>query len=304
MTADGTVEVSSPASSANLGPGFDALGLALELRNTYAFAPGPRDHIEVTGKFAERIPVDPARNLAFRAFRSVAPSDAGAYALHAHRAIPSQGGMGSSASAIVAGLVAANATFGLNLSTEVLLAKSAEIEGHADNVAPALLGGLVVTVADAGRIQSVRVPFPTEVGLVLIVPDYRVPTVRARRVLPDLVPRKDAVANLARAALLIAALQQGRYEVLRTATEDFLHQPYRLELNPALQPCMTAALLAGAYGAALSGSGPTILAFAPRDKNISIATAMADACLALGRRCESYVLGCAETGARVITTAA
>ena len=144
VSSPGWAEVAVPASSGNLGAGFDALGLALELRNTYTFEPSSHDHIEASGKFAEFVPRDVRRNLAFRAFRSLAPTSAGPYRLHARRIIPAQGGLGSSASAIVGGLVAATLAFDLEVPQDDLLRRAAELEGHADNVAPALLGGMVV----------------------------------------------------------------------------------------------------------------------------------------------------------------
>lgn len=298
MTDSRSAAVAVPASSANLGPGFDALGLAVELRDVYRFEPATFDHIEAAGKFSEHVPRDVRRNLAFRAFKSIAPEDAGSYRLQAHRMIPPQGGLGSSGSAIVGGLVAANLAFDMNLPVPELLRRAAEIEGHPDNVAPSLLGGLVVTVRIDRDIRSVQVPFPKSVGIVLVVPDYRVPTYRARQVLPTTVPHGDAVANVGRVALLLAALQAGDFGALRIATEDFLHQPYRIGLNPALAPSSAAALDAGAFGTALSGSGPTIIGFAPRDRVISVAGAMADACIDAGHACESYVVGPADVGAR------
>ena len=298
MTAARSAAVAVPASSANLGPGFDSLGLAIELRDVYRFEPATFDQIEATGKFPEHVPRDVRRNLAFRAFRSIAPVDAGHYRLRAHRMIPPQGGLGSSGSAIVGGLVAANLAFDLDVPVPELLRRAAEIEGHPDNVAPSLLGGLVVTVQTDGDVRSVRVPFPKALSIVLVVPDYRVPTYRARQVLPTTVPRGDAVANVGRVALLLAALQAGDYEVLKIATQDFLHQPYRAGLNPALGPSSAAAMEAGAFGTALSGSGPTIIGFAPRERVISVAGAMADACIDAGHACESYVVGPADVGAR------
>ena len=300
MKDPGQAEISVPASAANLGPGFDALGLALELRNVYKFEPAPFDIIEASGKFAQFVPHDTTRNLAFRAFRSIAPPGAGPYRLHATRVIPAQGGLGSSGSAIVGGLSAANHAFGLRLSDDDLLSRAIEMEGHADNVAPALLGGLVVVVKNSGEPRWVRLSLPTSLGLVLLVPDYRVPTYRARSALPESVPLQDAVANLSRVALLIAALAEKQYDVLRVATQDFLHQPYRKALNPALDPCMHAALDAGGYGASLSGSGPTIVAFVPKEKNISVASAMADACHNAGHGCETYVVGPAVKGSHPV----
>ena len=297
VSGPGWAEVAVPASSGNLGAGFDALGLALELRNTYTFEPSSHDHIEASGKFGEFVPRDVRRNLAFRAFRSLAPAAAGPYRLHARRIIPAQGGLGSSASAIVGGLVAATLAFDLDVPQDDLLRRAVELEGHADNVAPALLGGMVVTVPDGPDLAWLRLEFPATVGIVLVVPGYRVPTHRARQVLPDEVPRADAVANLARAALMVGAVNQDRFDLFQEAMTDRLHQPYRAALNPALEPCMSAAREAGAYGTALSGSGPTVIAFCPRDRNLSVASSMADACLDSGHSCETYVVSVAVEGA-------
>lgn len=296
----GRARVSVPASSGNLGAGFDVFGLAIDVRDQYQFEPASRDLIEPAGKYARHVPRDTRRNLAFRAFRSLAPATAGPYRLLATREIPPQGGLGGSASAIVGGLVAANHAFGRGLDKDELLRRATEIEGHPDNVAAALLGGLVLTVQTDEALHAVRVPFPSDIGIVVVVPGYHVPTARARAVLPAQVSRADAVANLGRSAMLVAALQTGRYSELRLATQDFLHQPYRAELNPALEPGVQAALCAGAYGAALSGSGPTLIAFAPKDRTMRVAGAMADAAIDASSGCETYVASAAETGAEVM----
>ncbi len=296
----GRARVSVPASSGNLGAGFDVFGLAIDVRDEYQFEPASRDSIEPAGKFLKHVPRDTRRNLAFRAFRSLAPAAAGPYRLRAVREIPPQGGLGGSASAIVGGLVAANHAFCRGLDDDELLRRATEIEGHPDNVAAALLGGLVLTVQADETLHAVRVPFPSDIGIVVVVPGYHVPTARARAALPTHVPRADAVANLGRAAMLIAALQTGCYAELRVATQDFLHQPYRAELNPALEPGVQAALRAGAYGAALSGSGPTLIAFAPKDRTMRVAGAMADAAIDASSGCETYVASAAETGAEMM----
>jgi homoserine kinase len=298
MSGPGWAEVTVPASSGNLGAGFDALGLAVELRDIYHFEPSPHDHIEADGKFAEFVPRDVRKNLAFRAFRLLAPAGAGPYRLHAHRVIPAQGGLGSSGSAIVGGLLAAKLAFNLDIQDDELLHRATELEGHPDNVAPALLGGLVITVHDGQKLHSLRIEFPPTIGIVLIVPGYRVPTRRARQVLPDQVTLGDAVANLSRAALLIGALENGRFDQLEVATADRLHLPYRTKLNPAFEPCAAAAMDAGAYAATLSGSGPTVLALCPCQRNMTVASAMADACIDAGFTCETYVLGAATAGAQ------
>lgn len=296
----GRARVSVPASAGNLGAGFDVFGLAIDLRDEYQFEPSTRDVINSSGKYFRHVPRDTKRNLAFRAFRSLAPAAAGPYKLSAVREIPPQGGLGGSASAIVGGLVAANHAFDLGLDNDQLLRRATQIEGHPDNVAAALLGGLVLTVQDDPALHAVRVPFPRDIGIVIVVPSYHVPTARARAVLPESVPRADAVSNLGRASLLVAALQTRRYEALRVATQDFLHQPYRAELNPALEPGVQAALKAGAYGAALSGSGPTLIAFAPKDCTMRVAGAMADVAIEASSGCETYVASAAQSGARVI----
>tara|TARA_B100000029_G_scaffold438065_1_gene453650 strand:+ start:1346 stop:2263 length:918 start_codon:yes stop_codon:yes gene_type:complete len=290
------IHVSVPASSANLGCGFDTYALALELRDSYLFEPASHDAIEANGKFKNHVPRDVFRNLAFRAFRTLAPTTAGPYLLKATRHIPPQGGLGGSAGAIVGGLVAANIAFQLGHDTQELLWKAAELEGHADNVAAALLGQLVVNVRTDQEIHAAQIPFPDDIGICLIVPSYRVATTKARLDLPSTVTLEDAIANLGRASLFLAALQTSRYELLALATEDFLHQPYRAELNPVLFPCIRAAMDKGAYGSALSGSGPTVIALAPPDHVMRVAGAMADAATESGFSCETYVVKVADQG--------
>lgn len=290
------IHVSVPASSANLGCGFDTYALALELRDSYLFEPAAHDSIEVNGRFKNHIPRDISRNLAFRAFRLLAPTTAGPYQLKATREIPPQGGLGGSAGAIVGGLVAANIAFQLGHDNRELLYQAAELEGHADNVAAALLGQLVVNVRTDQEIHAAQIPFPDDISICLVVPSYRVATTRARLALPSTVTFEDAIANLGRASLFLAALQTGRYELLALATEDLLHQPYRAELNPALFPCVRAAMEKGAYGSALSGSGPTVIALAPPDHVMRIAGAMADAATDAGFSCETYVVKVADQG--------
>lgn len=226
----------------------------------------------------------------------LAPTTAGPYRLKAKREIPPQGGLGGSAGAIVGGLVAANTAFQLGHDDRALLHRAAELEGHADNVAAALLGQFVVTVRTDEEIYTAQVPFPDEIGITLVVPSYRVSTSRARLVLPTTVTLEDAVSNLGRASILLAALQTGQYELLAVATQDLLHQPYRAELNPVLLPCVQAAMDKGAYGSALSGSGPTVIAFAPQDHIMRVAGAMADASVDAGFGCETYVVEVAAQG--------
>jgi homoserine kinase len=261
------IRVRVPATSANLGPGFDAVGIALRLHNTLTLEPAAAPEIEIVGEGAGTLPRDPT-HLAYRAAAAVvsrAGVSAGsrapkAFRLRQHNRIPLARGLGSSAAAILGGAAAANALLGDPLDSQALLDLATEMEGHPDNIAPALLGGLVVCARTAGGVRWMRLTPPRLRG-VIAVPDYAVSTDEARRLLPAHVPFADAVFNVTRTALLIAALCGGRADLLGDATQDRLHQPYRARLIPGLADVFAAATRAGAYGAALSGSGPSVLAF-------------------------------------------
>jgi homoserine kinase len=262
-----TVTVRVPATSANLGPGFDALGLALRLHNTVSIEPADSPEIGIEGEGERTLPRD-ASHLVYQAAAAVAARaaemgrapDIRAFRITQRNAIPLARGLGSSAAAIVGGAVAANALLGGPLDQQALLDLATEMEGHPDNVAPALLGGLVVCTRTPAGVRWMRLAPPT-LKVVLAVPDYPVSTEEARRRLPARVPFPDAVFNVTRAALLVAALTGGRPDLLDEATQDRLHQPYREHLIPGLQDVFAAARRAGAYGVALSGSGPAVLAF-------------------------------------------
>lgn len=260
------VRVSVPASVANLGPGFDALGLALDLFNVVEVEPGGDDlRVEIVGEARDLARED---NLVLRAMEhgfALAGSALPPLRLRLTNRIPVGCGLGSSAAAIVAGLVAANALLGDPWPPEKLLALATELEGHPDNVAPALWGGLVVSCGGGDGVRWVRLEAPSELQAVLVIPELRVPTREARRVLPGSVPFQDAVFNVGRAALLVAALSSRRYDLLREAMRDRLHQPYRAPLVPGLEEALGAAERAGALGAALSGAGPGLLAFVVGD---------------------------------------
>jgi homoserine kinase len=262
-----TVTVRVPATSANLGPGFDALGLALRLHNTVSIEPADSPEIGIEGEGERTLPRD-ASHLAYQAAAAVAARAAEmgstpgirAFRITQRNAIPLARGLGSSAAAIIGGAVAANALLGRPLDQQALIDLATEIEGHPDNVAPALLGGLVVCTRAATGVRWMRLA-PPPLKVVLAVPDYPVSTEEARRRLPARVPFPDAVFNVTRAALLVAALTGGRPDLLDEATQDRLHQPYREQLVPGLTEVFAAARRAGAYGVALSGSGPAVLAF-------------------------------------------
>lgn len=263
------IRVHIPATSANLGPGFDFLGLALDLYNIVEFTPDDQWIVTAEGYDAERLS-GRTDLLVCRAVRRVyaevdRPLAGGR--IHLCNKIPDVGGLGSSAAAIVGGLAAANRYLGDPLPREVLLQLATELEGHPDNVAPAIYGGLVAVYQEEKKnVAVLKIPFPEDLRIVLVIPQLKVSTEEARRLLPREIPLSDAVFNLSRTGLLIGACFAGRPELLRLAMSDRLHQPYRAALIPGLLPVLERACRLGAYGAALSGSGPTVIAFVAEDK--------------------------------------
>jgi homoserine kinase len=253
-----------PATSANLGPGFDALGVALGIHNTVHVEPAARVAVEVDGEGRGELETGPA-NLVYRAFVVAAQRLGGApppLRLRCTNAIPLARGLGSSSAAIVAGLLIADRVFPDRLGRAELLRLAVEVEGHPDNVTPALLGGVQVCVRAEREVLHAAVTLPRPLRAVLFIPDLPISTEAARRVLPATVPLADAVYNLGRAALLVAALAAGDYRLLAEATRDRLHQPARTPLLPAMPALFDAALEAGALGACLSGAGSSLIAFA------------------------------------------
>ena len=294
------ISVRVPATSANLGPGYDAVGLALSLNMRIGLDRAPAPTIEVYGTGADLIP----RGLDHPAYRAasfvaeiVGESDAH-FHLVQENAIPPTRGLGGSAAALVGGAVAANDLFGGQIAAPDLLNLVCELDGHPDNAAPALLGGLVIGTLTPEGVSAVRLE-PRDLKAVVAVPDFAVSTTAARRALPEQVPHRDAVFNVGRSGLLLGALATGEYELLRVATQDRLHQPYRSHLVPGLEDVIEAALANGAYGACLSGSGPTVLAFAPEEHTPEIARAMQTAFEARGVAAKSWALDIDLVGARV-----
>ena len=257
------VEVKVPATTANLGPGFDCLGMALDLWAMVRLAPGdPQVVIEGEGAGSLTRGQD---NLVHRAVARLF-QEAGTtlpdLALHCHNGIPLGRGLGSSAAAVVGGLLAGNALLGGPCSPEELRRMAVSMEGHPDNVAPALLGGCQIVAMEEDEVVSVPVALAGGLRAVLFIPEQSTSTALARAILPPQLSREDAVFNLSRTAILVNALATGNYEYLRLATQDRLHQPQRQEIFPATRLLFRAALEAGALGVFLSGAGPTVLALA------------------------------------------
>ncbi len=294
------ISVRVPATSANLGPGYDAVGLALSLSMRISLDRAPQPLVEVYGTGSDLIPLS-TDHPAYRAARFVAEL-AGEYDAHFHliqeNDIPPARGLGGSAAALVGGAVAANDLLGRALAAPDLLNLVCELDGHPDNAAPALLGGLVIGTLTPEGISAVRLE-PKNLKAVVAVPDFAVSTTAARHALPDSVPHKDASFNVGRAGLLLGALATGEYDLLRVAMQDRLHQPYRSHLIPGLEDVIEAACSSGAYGACLSGSGPTVLAFAPETSAHKIAAAMRAAFEGRGVDAKAWALDVDLSGARV-----
>ncbi len=273
-----TVEVTVPATIANLGPGFDALGLAVDLHDRFRVSLAPQTDVTFSGEHAgavggEQTPlvVRAAEAVAERAGRRTG------FAIEADLAIPVARGLGSSAASIVGSLVAANHLLGNPLDRRTLLQVAADLEGHPDNVTAALVGGLVVVASGNGGIHYGRFLPRIDLDVVLAIPTLAIPTEEARALLPRTVSLSDAVFNLSRAALLVTALLGGDESLLAVALDDRLHQPYRAKLLPGFAAVVAAARDDGAYGAVLAGSGSTVAAFSPPEMTAGVGAAMRDA---------------------------
>ncbi|MBD3291862.1 MAG: homoserine kinase [Armatimonadia bacterium] len=259
-----SVTIHVPATTANLGPGYDCLGLALGLRNEVTLAPADAPGVEIAGEGAQSLPRDHTHLVlgAAQAAADAAGERLPVLALRQVNRIPLARGMGSSSAAIVGGIVAANELLDLGLSQREMLDVATRVEGHPDNVAPALLGGLTVCCTlDNGEVLCERMDVAEGLSCVVAIPDFEVATHDARKALPDTIDHADGVFNLCRVGLIVACLVSGDFGVLGEAMRDRLHQPHRAHLVPGMDDAIAAALDAGAHGAALSGSGPTVAAF-------------------------------------------
>lgn len=303
-----SVRVRIPATSANLGPGFDALGVACTLYNemTLTLTHEPGLHITARGEGATYIPSD-ERNIVWKSIRYLlqranrADEFQGAKIRMSNR-IPLSRGLGSSATAIVAGLTAANAVVDSPFSRDDLLQFATDIEGHPDNVAPAIYGGFTVNTVTNGHVECFSFLPRIVMRFVVMVPDFYLSTKSAREVLPAEVPMKDAVFNVSHAAMMVAALARGSEKHLGNAFEDALHQNYRASLIPGMFDVFAAAKKAGAYGAVLSGAGPCLIAFVPAHRKCTedVAAAMQESFRAHNVEARPLHLRLDTKGARVL----
>ena len=266
------IKVTVPATTANLGPGFDAMGMALSQYSVFECEPADKIEIILEGLESEKLTVE--NNLVVNCMNRVfnyAGKHPEGYRLKIINGVPLARGMGSSASAIVGGLMCANALIGSPLSEDELLKLATEVEGHPDNVAPALLGNLIVstTTKDGEVVFRSIEPFK-EMDCVLFIPDYEVSTKDSRGVLPENVSMKDAVHNSSHLALLVLGFVNGDKELIGKTMDDRIHEPYRKKLIKNFDDFREAALNSGAFAFSLSGAGSTIIAYSDEENSRNV----------------------------------
>lgn len=297
-----SVIVKTPATTANLGPGFDTLGLALKLYNALEMsATGGELVIENTGEGADAIPTDES-NVVYKTaqlvFQRVGYRPGGLY-MKLNNEIPLARGLGSSAAAIVAGAVAANKLSGSLLGEREILQICLGVEGHPDNIVPALVGGFVITtITSAGHVEYIKTLPSPAIRAVAVVPSFELKTSDARKVLPEKFEFKDVVYNVGHAALFVGAFITGNFSSLRFAMEDRLHQPYREILIPGMRRVFDAAMSNGAQSVSISGSGPTLIAFV-NSNDEAIGQAMSEAWASEGVNCSVIPLELDNAGHQI-----
>ncbi|MCX7592847.1 MAG: homoserine kinase [Fischerella sp.] len=281
MSAVDSVSVTVPATTANLGPGFDCLGAALTLYNEFKFTTHTQGKviITVTGAEAERVQTDES-NMLYQAFVKLYEylgQTPPPVQIEINLGVPLARGLGSSATAIVGGLVGANLLAGEPLSLSQVMELAIAMEGHPDNVVPALVGGCRLAATSNAAWEICEVPWCEDIVPIVAIPDFELSTKEARQVLPKEVSRADAIFNAAHLGLLLRGLETGRGDWLRAALQDKLHQPYRKALIKGYDAVNAAAVAAGAYGMVISGAGPTLLALTDIAHSEAVAIAMTTA---------------------------
>lgn len=289
-----------PATTANLGPGMDVFGMALNLYNIITVEPAQSMEIKIIG-YGDNLPTDKS-NLFYQVLEKLykhANADMPTLAITLENNIPPGKGLGSSAAVIVGALITGNTLLGRPLGFDALLKLACKIEGHPDNIAPALLGGIVIAIESGEEIITHSFEPPQGLRMVAAIPNFELPTKQARHVLPENVSLKDAIYNVGRAALVTAALKDSDFKLLSRVLEDKLHQQYRTVLIPGMEDVFQAAKEAGAIGAVLSGAGPTLIAFTDgREEEIGLA--MQNAFLKHGVNAEIKYLQPCLTGAEIL----
>ncbi|MWV46704.1 homoserine kinase [Paenibacillus sp. HJL G12] len=298
------VYVRIPASTANLGPGFDTLGMALSIYAWIGMKSSQETMIRLYGSQMEGIPTDKS-NLVYKVAQMVF-REAGVHIpeleISMYSDIPLTRGLGSSASAIVGALFAANALIGSPLSEAKLFNMATAIEDHPDNVGASLFGGIITAVWDGLHADYIRMEPHEDLEVLVVIPDFQLSTSEARKVLPAQISRQDAVFNISRSSLLVAALAQGRLDLIQRTMSDRLHQPYRANLVPGMAEILKEAVQHGALGIALSGAGPTLLALVDRhsDRKKELEAYLLNTMKAKGIRATARWLNPSSEGAQLI----
>lgn len=288
------VTVRVPATSANLGAGFDCLGLALDLYASITVSFVPYE-VEPADDVGEKMVLSAARQTFLRMGRQ----EPAGMTVRYNIGIPLGRGLGASAVARVAGVVATNEFAGRPLDEDACLAIASDLEGHGDNACPAMFGGMQVCVESGGRYPRVATGYPKDAAMAILIPDHSMPTKEARKALPDSYSKADTVHNIGRAALFVAAMAAGRLDLLDEATRDRVHQPQRAALFPPLFDVFAAAKRAGAHAVWLSGAGSSVAAICSQEGGRPVAAAMLDTLHAAGMSGRSLVTRIAEEGATV-----
>ncbi|WP_196603966.1 homoserine kinase [Pectinatus haikarae] len=265
-----TVKVQVPATTANCGPGFDALGIACNIYNELELTLFRENklEIEISGEGTGYLPEND-KNLIWKVVKSVVEKTDAAYEgaqIKMHNNIPLSRGLGSSAAAIVAGITAANCALGEPFDRQSVLEMATALEGHPDNVAPAIFGGMTVSLCEQNVVKTLSFLPKIDLKMIVAVPEFFLSTKKARKALPEFVSMSDAVFNVAHVSSLIAAMCTGNVDVLSHSFNDKLHQPYRADLIPGMYEVFDAAKAAGALGTAISGAGPSLIAFAVHEE--------------------------------------
>ena len=268
------VKVRVPATSANIGTGFDCLGIALTLYNTYTFEETEQDgFVGFAPEFSNK------GNLVYtsmmEAFKQMGISFERGITIGIEECIPISRGLGSSAVCIVGGVAGANALAGNRLSDDEVLTIAASIEGHPDNIAPAIFGGMTVSIKDGDRFYANKIKVSDGLKFYALIPNFRLETKAARAALPTSLSFSDAVHNVGRSSMLISVMQNGQFELLETCLSDKLHQPYRKSLIPGYEEIQNKCREFGSYGTFISGAGPTIMTLVSKE-NTSFESRMAD----------------------------
>jgi homoserine kinase len=297
------VELRVPASTSNLGPGFDAIGLAVSLQNEFLFerlGTGFEIVIEGEGKSVlERGP----DNRAYRAIRAASESlgnRVSGLRIVQHNAIPLARGLGGSGTAVLAGTIAALLFAGVEPEPSRVLDQAFTIETHPDNITPSLVGGLTVSIIDGGHVNYLKITPPSNLTTVILIPDRGLDTDEARKVVPQQLSREDIIFNIRGAGIITAALATGQLDHLALAMRDRLHQPYRSRLMPGMTDIFQAALNAGSPGVALSGAGSGIFAFAYLHNEKAIGEAMKATAARFGMKAYNLYLPIDITGVKIV----